>query len=75
MSYWSYFTEMLNWFTGFCFVLQNYEQYYAVNTSQVQKSDAISSEYFYQMGFQHNIVTQYSQEIYPKTSEYQQTFV
>lgn len=55
--------------------MQNYEQYYAVNTSQVQKCDAINFEYFYQMGFQHNTVTQYSQEIYPKTSEYQQAFV
>lgn len=39
------------------FVLQSYEQYYTVSASQVKKSDAISSEYFYQIGFQHNIVT------------------
>lgn len=28
MSYCSNFTEMLNWFIGFCFVLQSYEQYH-----------------------------------------------
>lgn len=57
MSYCSYCTGMLNWFIGFCFLLQSYEQYYTVNTSQVKKVMHLNSEYFCQMGFQHNIVT------------------
>lgn len=33
------------------------KQYYTVNTSPVKKVLQLNSEYFYQMGFQHNIVT------------------
>lgn len=75
MSYCSYFTEMLNWFRGFCFV----ELWTVLHSKHIsgEKSVAIKLWIFLSNG----VSTQYcnyflaSREFYPKTSECQQTFV
>lgn len=72
----SYFTEMLNWFIGFCSVLQSYAQYYHSKHISGEKKSRQLNWIFLSNEISTHYCNYYlaSQEIYHKTLECQQTF-